>query len=131
MDLVSELLDPLETGVMDIVKLSSNLSGSARRLETNLHTKLYAAVAAHGGISYFDGYAHAESRLLSYNAMQMLCEDLDTGITSEELVLLFSSLDIHDNGHVPLDVLIYSMVSAWSATTARIWYRCASLHSVS
>lgn len=121
LDLVGELLDPLETGVMDIEKLASNLSSSARRLEATLLTKLFAAVEAHGGTSFFDGYAHAESRLISYNAMQMLCDDLDTGISSEELVLLFSSLDTNDNGHVPLDVLIYSMVSAWSATTTRIW----------
>ena len=53
--------------------------------------------------------------------MQLLCDDLETGITSEELVLLFSSLDTNDSGHIPLDVLVFAMVSAWSATTNRIW----------
>jgi len=53
--------------------------------------------------------------------MQMVCDDLETGITSEELVLLFSSLDTSDSGHISLDVLVYAMVAAWKATTTRIW----------
>ena len=121
LDLVGEVLDPRDTGVMDMLVFATHLSASARRLESALHTKLFASVEAHGGIGFFSGYAQAESRLLSYNAMMMLCDDLETGITSEELVLLFSSLDASDSGHIPLDVLVYSMVAAWSATTARIW----------
>jgi Ca2+-binding EF-hand superfamily protein len=106
---------------MDVAVFASVLSSSARRLESSLHTKLYAAIEANGGLSFLDGYAQAESRLLSYNAMQMLCDDLNTGVSSEELVLLFSTLDTSDSGHVPLDVLVYAMVAAWSATTQRIW----------
>lgn len=61
--------------------------------------------------------------LLSYNAMQMVCDDLATGIGSEELVLLFRALDANDSGHVAVDVLVYSMVAAWSATTGRLWLK--------
>jgi len=71
--------------------------------------------------SFFSGYAQAESRLLSYNAMQLLCDDLETSISSEELVLLFSSLDTQDSGYVALDVLVYAMASAWSHTNQQIW----------
>jgi len=53
--------------------------------------------------------------------MQLLCDDLETSISSEELVLLFSSLDTHDSGYVALDVLVYAMAAAWSHTTQRIW----------
>jgi len=50
LDLVAEVLDPRETGAMDIPLFATNLSASARRLEAALHTKLFAAVEAHGGI---------------------------------------------------------------------------------
>jgi len=52
LDLVGEVLDPRETGAMDIPAFATNLAGSARRLEASLHTKLFAAVEAHGGIGY-------------------------------------------------------------------------------
>jgi Ca2+-binding EF-hand superfamily protein len=52
LDLVAEVLDPRETGAMDIPLFATNLGASARRLEASLHTKLFAAVEAHGGIGY-------------------------------------------------------------------------------
>ena len=55
--------------------------------------------------------------------MQLLCDDLETSISSEELVLLFSSLDTQDSGYVALDVLVYAMASAWSHTNQQIWRR--------
>jgi hypothetical protein len=52
LDLVGEVLDPRDTGAMDVGVLATHLSASARRLEAALYTKLFAAVEAHGGIGY-------------------------------------------------------------------------------
>jgi hypothetical protein len=50
LDLVAEVLDPMDTGTLDVGVLATHLSSSARRLEASLYTKLFAAVEAHGGI---------------------------------------------------------------------------------
>ena len=101
--------------------LSSNLSASARRLLVSLLTKLYALVEARGGLTFFAAYAKGDSRLISYSTMQMMCDDLESGIKSEELTLIFSNLDTRDSGHILLDTLAYAMIAAWHFSTTKIW----------
>ena len=118
---MGEILDKLDLGIIDMALLSSNLSASARRQLTSLLTKFYALVETRGGVNFFSAYSHGDSRLLSYHSLEMICDDLKSGVNSDELTLIFTHLDTQDSGYISLDALTYSMVAAWRASTRRIW----------